>query len=142
MTSWSKKASLKADKLSRNAARFYSTIRDCTQHQRALFEQWRDSEDGKKFKQQQLEKLGYICPVCGEDTKFGTIDHLEPLSYHYTKALDTSNLLVMCWDCNYNKKTTPFKQWRTSLPAIHRPSLDYAIALIHGKSTLQKLLTN
>ncbi|MCL6434319.1 MAG: HNH endonuclease, partial [Leptolyngbyaceae cyanobacterium HOT.MB2.61] len=107
------------------------------------YETWRFSEEGLGFVRQQLEKLDYVCPVCGEalSEKKATLDHLLPKRRYLHKAIDTENLLVMCYDCNKTKKSTEFPEWRESLPKLHRQSLDYALRLLYSDGKLKKLLS-
>lgn len=104
--------------------------------------EWRYSEEGSKLVAAQLEKIGYCCPVCGDNLKetTATVDHLQPKSRYFHEATDQSNFLVMCYPCNLSKSDSEFPKWRKRLPALRRQSLDYAISLIHGKTKLEELI--
>lgn len=129
-------------KMRRARISYCRTRRDANQHQRQEFEEWRFSDEACQLVKEQLKKLGYICPVCLRDLDEdkATIDHLDPLSRAYSRAMDKDNFLVMCGRCNKNKYDQPFKFWRVSLTPQQRTSLDYAIRLIHGEARLNELI--
>ncbi|WP_421656009.1 HNH endonuclease signature motif containing protein [Leptothermofonsia sp. ETS-13] len=107
------------------------------------YETWRFSEKGLSFVRQQLERLDYVCPVCSDtlSVEKATLDHLLSKRWYLHKAIDTENLLVMCYDCNNAKGSTEFSDWRESLPKLHRQSLDYALKLLYGDRKLDQLLS-
>jgi 5-methylcytosine-specific restriction endonuclease McrA len=81
---------------------------------RALFNHWRDSEEGKLWKQKQyLAQHGRCADTkCRKpiQLKGSHIDHILPLSRFPHLALDTKNLRITCPDCNRtksNKITVP-----------------------------------
>lgn len=121
---------------------FCQVRKQATLHQRKDFDEWRISAQAVQLIQSQLKKLGGICPVCQRSLNEyqATIDHLEPLSRTYHKAMDEENFLVMCGTCNKEKFNYPFAQWRLSLSDEQRMSIDYAICLIHGEARLHKLI--
>ncbi|NEQ28126.1 MAG: HNH endonuclease [Microcoleus sp. SIO2G3] len=79
---------------------------------RAQFNCWRDSEEGKLWKQKQYQAQRGCCDECGEPIllKGSHIDHILPLSHFPHLAVDTQNLRITCPDCNIaksNKITVP-----------------------------------
>jgi len=79
---------------------------------RTQFNRWRDSEEGKLWKQKQYQTQHGCCANCQEpiQLKGSHIDHISPLSRFPHLALDTQNLRITCPDCNRaksNKITAP-----------------------------------
>jgi 5-methylcytosine-specific restriction endonuclease McrA len=74
---------------------------------RAQFNRWRDSEEGKLWKQEQHQAQGGYCAIakCGKpiQLKGSHIDHIKPLSRFPHLAVDTQNLRITCPDCNIAK---------------------------------------
>jgi len=72
---------------------------------RAQFNRWRDSEEGKLWKQKQYQAQCGGCAMCGEPIKIkgSHIDHIKPLSHFPHLAVDTQNLRITCPDCNIAK---------------------------------------
>ncbi len=72
---------------------------------RAQFNRWRDSEEGKLWKQEQYQAQGGCCAICSELIKLrgSHIDHILPLSRFPDLAVDTQNLRITCPDCNIAK---------------------------------------
>lgn len=72
---------------------------------RAKFERWRDSNDGKEWKQKQYEKQGCRCHLCGSgiELKGSHIDHMESIAKSPQLACDPRNLQILCPDCNTKK---------------------------------------
>lgn len=72
---------------------------------RKRFEAWRDSSDGKAWKKQQYIKQQGGCAICGHclSLKSAHIDHIKPLSAHPKLATNTSNLQLLCRECNLRK---------------------------------------
>ncbi|MBE9116607.1 HNH endonuclease [Lusitaniella coriacea LEGE 07157] len=142
MTSFLEKIESNIREMRRVRIEFCRKRRQASEYQRQEFNVWRSSSEAYDLIVFQLEKLGYICPICQQDLNEtnATIDHLFPLSRAYHKAMDTSNFLVMCHRCNKKKYNTPFQQWRGQLARYQKNSLDYAIQLIHGKTKLQELI--
>jgi 5-methylcytosine-specific restriction endonuclease McrA len=73
---------------------------------RQRFNRWRDSDEGKAWKQQQFESIRGKCPNC--PTTFPVIscfviDHIKPLRSHPNLAIELSNLQLLCADCNSRK---------------------------------------
>jgi 5-methylcytosine-specific restriction endonuclease McrA len=69
---------------------------------RAEFIRWRDSQEGKLWKQNKYQTQRGCCAICKEpiQLKGSHIDHVQPLSLFPHLALDTRNLRVTCPDCN------------------------------------------
>jgi 5-methylcytosine-specific restriction endonuclease McrA len=75
-------------------------------HPRNVFGRWRDSDEGKAWKQKQFETIGAVCPRC--QIEFPTIhcfdiDHIKPLSKYPALATELRNLQLLCGDCNGRK---------------------------------------
>ncbi len=72
---------------------------------RAQFNRWRDSEEGKLWKQEKYQAQCGCCDECGKpiQLKGSHIDHILPLSRFPRLALDTQNLRITCPDCNRAK---------------------------------------
>jgi 5-methylcytosine-specific restriction endonuclease McrA len=72
---------------------------------RAQFNRWRDSEEGKLWKQEQYQAQCGCCDECGKpiQLKGCHTDHILPLSRFPHLALDTQNLRITCPDCNIAK---------------------------------------
>jgi len=74
---------------------------------RAQFNRWRDSEEGKLWKQKQYQAQRGCCAIakCGKpiQLKGSHIDHILPLSHFPRLAVDTQNLQITCPDCNIAK---------------------------------------
>ena len=74
---------------------------------RAQFNRWRDSSEGKLWKQKQYQTQHGRCASakCGKpiQLKGSHIDHILPLSHFPHLSLDTQNLRITCPDCNRAK---------------------------------------
>lgn len=72
---------------------------------RREFERWRNSTEGKRWKQQQWQKQSGCCANCHSQVElFGShIDHIKLLSRYPQLALDPSNLRILCPNCNLHK---------------------------------------
>jgi 5-methylcytosine-specific restriction endonuclease McrA len=73
---------------------------------RQRFNRWRDSDEGKTWKQKQFKVTGGKCPECPAtflDSSHFVIDHIKPLCNHPNLALDLSNLRLLCHSCNLKK---------------------------------------
>ena len=72
---------------------------------RAEFIRWRDSQEGKLWKQNKYQSQRGCCAICKKpiQLKGSHIDHIQPLSLFPHLALDTRNLQVTCPDCNASK---------------------------------------
>jgi 5-methylcytosine-specific restriction endonuclease McrA len=74
---------------------------------RAMFNRWRDSDEGKIWKQQQYKKLvDGKCPGCGQQLpsiEHFQIDHIKPISRYPALAIDCKNLRLLCGPCNLRK---------------------------------------
>lgn len=85
-----------------------------------LYDQWRDSNDWKQWRAQQLEQQNWRCVCCSQQMRFGrithlpnggftlelqhpTVDHILPKSFFPELALDKQNLVMVCWSCNKRK---------------------------------------
>lgn len=69
------------------------------------YEAFRDSEEGRVWKQQRLTECNHRCPVCIRliNDRNSNIDHKHPRRYYPWLAWDVSNLWVICKTCNKNK---------------------------------------
>jgi 5-methylcytosine-specific restriction endonuclease McrA len=74
---------------------------------RAKFERWRDSCDGKQWKQTQFAKQNGRCAICcsGISLLGSHIDHRQPISQAPQLATDRNNLQITCAPCNLSKGT-------------------------------------
>ncbi|MEN9518924.1 MAG: hypothetical protein RLZZ381_1512 [Cyanobacteriota bacterium] len=109
------------------------------------YQKWRFEPDGGvKLVKEQLQKLGYKCPVCHAPLteKSTTVDHLFPKSKYLGAAVDEGNMLIMCHSCNSAKNNEEFVAWYSKLPVVWRNRLDLAIEEIHGVTKLIELLPN
>lgn len=74
---------------------------------RAQFNRWRDSDEGKTWKQQKYEQLiNGQCPECGlklPSIEYFQIDHIKPISTYPKCAIDPDNLQLLCSPCNLKK---------------------------------------
>jgi 5-methylcytosine-specific restriction endonuclease McrA len=72
---------------------------------RVQFERWRDSVDGKSWKQQKFDMQKGLCAICNQTIKLkgSHIDHKQPISLNPELALDLKNLQITCSDCNTSK---------------------------------------
>jgi 5-methylcytosine-specific restriction endonuclease McrA len=73
---------------------------------RQKFNNWRSSNEGKIWKQNQFEIIGRKCSLCEDllpSAAHFHIDHILPLSKHPDKALELSNLQLLCSPCNLRK---------------------------------------
>jgi 5-methylcytosine-specific restriction endonuclease McrA len=71
------------------------------------YKRWRDSQEGKEWKQQQYEAIKGICPKCQEPfpIKNLEIDHIKPISKFPDLAIDINNLRLLCSACNKRRKS-------------------------------------
>ncbi|MGJ3245063.1 MAG: HNH endonuclease [Elainellaceae cyanobacterium] len=71
----------------------------------ALYESWRDSDQGKQWKEEFLKHCEYRCPECNRRlTEFNiTIDHKLPRRKYPWLTWDVSNFWILCRDCNKSK---------------------------------------
>ena len=69
---------------------------------RTEFNRWRDSQEGKLWKQQKYKAQNGCCAICRQpiELKGSHIDHIEPLSQHSHLALEPKNLRLTCPECN------------------------------------------
>jgi 5-methylcytosine-specific restriction endonuclease McrA len=67
--------------------------------------EFRDSSEGKQWKQQFLVQCGYQCLECGQSliSSVSQIDHKHPRSRYHYLAWDPDNLWVICKSCNTDK---------------------------------------
>lgn len=72
---------------------------------RIEFSRWRNSQEGKLWKQQQYKIQKGLCAICGQPIEFkgSHIDHKQPLSKYPYLALELKNLRITCPDCNTSK---------------------------------------
>lgn len=97
-------------------------------------EEHRDREPSQEIKDQVLERDGYRCLSCGEDTRrWLQIDHVAP---YYLGGLNSlGNLQTLCRICNGHKgiseinfrhNETMLSQPPAQFPVLDRPSLEMA----------------
>jgi 5-methylcytosine-specific restriction endonuclease McrA len=73
---------------------------------RQQFNNWRASDEGKNWKQQQFKVTGGLCPGCSRIFPVVScfhIDHIQPLSKHPHLAIELNNLRLLCAGCNLTK---------------------------------------
>lgn len=72
---------------------------------RTEFNRWRDSVEGKLWKQQKYLEQNGCCAICNQSIllKGSHIDHIKPLFKYPDLALDPTNLQITCSDCNISK---------------------------------------
>jgi 5-methylcytosine-specific restriction endonuclease McrA len=75
---------------------------------RNRFNRWRDSTEGKIWKQQQYLTQKGTCAICQTtiDLKGSHIDHKLPIVSHPQLALESKNLHITCAACNCAKGTS------------------------------------
>jgi 5-methylcytosine-specific restriction endonuclease McrA len=64
------------------------------------------SKEWADVRYQALRQSGGRCRLCGNGAKEGaklTVDHVKPRRTHPSRALDLSNLQVLCSTCNWGK---------------------------------------
>jgi 5-methylcytosine-specific restriction endonuclease McrA len=73
---------------------------------RARFERWRDSIDGKAWKEAQYSRQKGCCAACqcAIELKGSHIDHIKPISKYPELALDIKNFRICCVICNTSKQ--------------------------------------
>ena len=72
---------------------------------RTEFNRWRNSEEGKLWKQEQYKIQKGFCAICRQPIEFkgSHIDHKKPLSNYPHLVLEPKNLRITCPDCNTSK---------------------------------------
>ena len=72
---------------------------------RTEFNRWRNSNEGKLWKEQQYQKQKQCCAICQEKIKlkWSHIDHIKPISLYPDLSLKTSNMQIACASCNTKK---------------------------------------
>ena len=72
---------------------------------RTEFIRWRDSQEGKFWKQQQYLAQSQCCAICKQSIRLegSHIDHIKPLSSYPHLALEPQNLQIACPNCNISK---------------------------------------
>jgi 5-methylcytosine-specific restriction endonuclease McrA len=73
---------------------------------RNIFNRWRDSIEGKEWKQKQYEKQQGKCPDCSfiaHNVDYLEIDHIKSISTNPELAIDITNLRLVCSPCNKKK---------------------------------------
>lgn len=75
---------------------------------RTEFNRWRNSEEGKLWKQQQYKIQKGLCAICRQPIEFkgSHIDHKKPLSKYPHLVLELKNLRITCPECNTSKGST------------------------------------
>ena len=95
------------NKLDKSLKNIQKTINQIKQkyEPRTEFNRWRDSKEGKLWKEQQYQKQKQCCAICKKtiELKWSHIDHIKPLFLYPDLALDTSNLQIACGQCNISK---------------------------------------
>jgi 5-methylcytosine-specific restriction endonuclease McrA len=79
---------------------------DPTTLARQQYDNWRATDEGKTWKQEQFKCIDGVCPECS--VVFPTIDsfhidHIHPLSKRPDLATEVSNLRLLCSRCNLSK---------------------------------------
>ena len=97
-------ANKKLDEFLQNSQNIINQIKQKYQP-RTEFNRWRNSEEGKLWKEQQYQKQKQSCAICQKkiELKWSHIDHIKPLSRYPALSLDTSNLQIACNSCNTSK---------------------------------------
>ncbi len=70
---------------------------------RNQFNSWRNSQEGKQWKEEQYRRQNKRCPICQQpilSLKGSHIDHIKPLSTHPHLALNTKNMRITHGACN------------------------------------------
>ncbi len=73
---------------------------------RNIFNRWRDSIEGKEWKQKQYKKQQGKCAECSfvaHSAEYLEIDHIKPISTNPELAIDIKNLRLVCSPCNRKK---------------------------------------
>lgn len=76
---------------------------------REIFNRWRNSEDGKQWKQEQFKHIKGKCPGCGHvlpTVAHFHIDHIKALRDRPDLAIEIENLQLLCSPCNMSKGAT------------------------------------
>jgi 5-methylcytosine-specific restriction endonuclease McrA len=88
-------------------------------HPRARFNRWRDSDEGRRWKQQQYDQLtDRKCPGCEQQLpsiEHFQIDHIRPICLQPDLAVDLKNLRLLCSPCNLRAtkgKQSNVDKWR------------------------------
>ena len=92
------------DQLLQNSQKIINQIKQ-KYEPRTEFNRWRNSEEGKLWKEQQYQKQKQCCAICQQkiELKWSHIDHIKPLSRYPELSLDLSNLQIACGSCNISK---------------------------------------
>ena len=70
---------------------------------RNQFNAWRNSQEGKQWKEEQYNKQNKGCPICQKpilSLKGSHIDHITPIYTHPHLALSTKNMRITHAHCN------------------------------------------
>lgn len=79
------------------------------------------SWEWRTLRMQMLKKYGPVCMCCGaqkgDETMAGElvkicVDHIRPLATHWHLRLDSSNLQILCDECNQGKGAWDETDWR------------------------------
>jgi 5-methylcytosine-specific restriction endonuclease McrA len=72
---------------------------------RNRFNRWRDSSEGKAWKEAKWLKQKQCCAECHSPIPLrgAHIDHIQPISKFPELAVDIKNLRITCPDCNQRK---------------------------------------
>lgn len=75
---------------------------------RKIFNDWRNSTEGKQWKQSQYEKQQgkcgcFGCSFVAPSPEYLEIDHIKPIATHPELAIEPTNLRLLCPPCNRKK---------------------------------------
>lgn len=83
------------------------------------------SREWKELRYQALAKMTRRCMCCGWEPRDGQgslhVDHILPRSKFPGRALDLSNLQILCADCNRGKSNISYEDWRDYWPELAPP---------------------
>lgn len=103
---------------------------------RAEFNSWRDSKEGKEWKQQNYKLINGICPSCKNqlDIKYFDIDHVVPISKLGNAANNLSNYRLLCSPCNKRKSGNSMNNKNSNI----RETFFYCPNDLHTEDILKK----
>lgn len=116
------------DEFHRSAREAYQFARK--QYADPKYETFRDSDEGKAWKEQKLVECKYRCPECNKliNDNNSNIDHKHSRRYYPWLAWDVSNLWVICRDCNKNKSDMGWDEYL------------YAVKVYRGQAAVNRIL--
>ena len=91
---------------------------------RTEFNRWRNSNEGKLWKEQKYYQQKQCCAICQEkiQLKWSHIDHIKPISLYPALSLKTSNMQITCGPCNTSKKDRSPNKFVINEPCITNTS--------------------